>query len=66
MLDKKMKLGLHTYTLHLWGLGAIWGIISDPSPKEINLMQLMDMAANGVWMGCTLRDAIWKAKMISV
>ena len=44
-MDKKMKLGLHTYTLHLWGLGQNWGVIAKPRPKEINLMQLMDMAA---------------------
>jgi sugar phosphate isomerase/epimerase len=27
-----MKLGLHTYTLHLWGLGQNWGIQADPRP----------------------------------
>ncbi|SLM32072.1 Sugar isomerase [Desulfamplus magnetovallimortis] len=43
-MDKKMKLGLHTYTLHLWGLGQNWGIIADPRPKEMTLMQLMDKA----------------------
>lgn len=41
---KKMKLGLHTYTLHLWGLGQNWGIIAEPRAKAINLMQLMDKA----------------------
>ncbi len=39
-----MKLGLHTYTLHLWGLGQNWGIQADPRPKEMNLLQLMDKA----------------------
>ncbi|KUO50955.1 MAG: sugar isomerase [Desulfitibacter sp. BRH_c19] len=39
-----MRLGLHTYTLHLWGLGQNWGIIAEPRAKEINLMQLMDKA----------------------
>jgi 3-oxoisoapionate decarboxylase len=43
-MAKKMKLGLHTYTLHLWGLGQNWGIVADPRPKEINLLQLMDKA----------------------
>lgn len=43
-MDKKMKLGLHTYTLHLWGLGQNWGIIAEPRPKEMTLMQLMDKA----------------------
>jgi sugar phosphate isomerase/epimerase len=39
-----MKLGLHTYTLHLWGLGQNWGIVAEPRPKEMNLLQLMDKA----------------------
>jgi 3-oxoisoapionate decarboxylase len=39
-----MKLGLHTYSLHLWGLGQNWGIHADPRPKEMNLIQLMDKA----------------------
>ncbi len=43
-MNKKMKLGLHTYTLHLWGLGQNWGIIADPRPKEMDLIQLMDKA----------------------
>lgn len=44
-MKKRMKLGLHTYTLHLWGLGQNWGIQADPRPKEIDLFQLMDLAA---------------------
>lgn len=43
-MKKQMKLGLHTYTLHLWGLGQNWGIQADPRPKEMNLLQLMDKA----------------------
>ncbi len=43
-MDKKMKLGLHTYILHLWGFGQNWGVIAKPRPKEMNLMQLMDRA----------------------
>jgi len=43
-MSKKMKLGLHTYTLHLWGLGQNWGIVAEPRPKIMNLMQLMDKA----------------------
>lgn len=41
-MNKKMKLAMHTYTLHLWGLGQNWGIIAEPRPKEMNLIQLMD------------------------
>ncbi|MFO7715210.1 sugar phosphate isomerase/epimerase family protein [Desulfosarcina sp.] len=43
-MAKKMKLGLHTYTLHLWGLGQNWGIVAEPRPKAMNLIQLMDKA----------------------
>ena len=43
-MNKKMKLGLHTYTLHLWGFGQNWMIKSEPRPKVINLIQLMDKA----------------------
>ena len=43
-MAKRMKLGLHTYTLHLWGLGQNWGIVADPRPKAMNLLQLMDKA----------------------
>ena len=41
---RKMRLGIHTYTLHLWGLGQNWGIQADPRPKDITLLQLMDLA----------------------
>ncbi|MGE4470114.1 MAG: sugar phosphate isomerase/epimerase family protein [Desulfovibrio sp.] len=41
---KNLKLGLHSYTLHLWGLGQNWGIHDDPRPKEMTLLQLMDNA----------------------
>ncbi len=44
MMAKKMKLGLHTYTLHLWGLGQNWGVVADPRPKEMTLIQLMNKA----------------------
>jgi hypothetical protein len=44
LIDKQMQLGLHTYTLHLWGLGQNWGVVADPRPKEMNLLQLMDKA----------------------
>ena len=43
-MKKKMKLGLHTYTLHLWGLGQNWGIQADPRPKVMTLLELMDKA----------------------
>ena len=43
-MAKKMKLGLHTYTLHTWGLGQNWGIQADPRPKVMTLTDLMDRA----------------------
>ena len=41
---RQMKLGIHTYTLHLNGLGQNWGFKGEYFPKRINLMQLMDLA----------------------
>jgi hypothetical protein len=60
-MDKQMQLGLHTYTLHLWGLGQNWGIVAEPRPKEMNLLQLMDKAVewglDGLHItGCDSRD----------
>ena len=43
-MDKKIKLGMHTYTLHLWGFGQNWGIVAEPRPKAFSLFQLMDKA----------------------
>jgi sugar phosphate isomerase/epimerase len=39
-----MQLGLHTYTLHHWGLGQNWGVQADPRPKELTLLELMQQA----------------------
>jgi sugar phosphate isomerase/epimerase len=42
---KRMKLGMHTYTLHLSGLGESWGFDSAHAyEKTINLSQLMDLS----------------------
>ncbi len=42
---KKMKLGMHTYTLHLSGLGESWGFDGvHEFEKTMTLMQLMDNA----------------------
>lgn len=59
--DKKMKLGMHTYTLHLWGFGQNWGIVTEPRPKEFSLFELMDKAVawklNGLHLtGCDLES----------
>ncbi|MFZ5945619.1 MAG: sugar phosphate isomerase/epimerase family protein [Bacillota bacterium] len=43
-MTKKMKLGLHTYTLHLWGLGENYANYNEYRPKKMTLMQLMDNA----------------------
>ena len=43
--DRQIKLGMHTYTLHLSGLGESWGFEGAYEfEKSINLMQLMDLA----------------------
>lgn len=43
--DKQMKLGMHTYTLHLSGLGESWGFKDAYAfNKTIDLMKLMDLA----------------------
>lgn len=43
--ERPMKLGMHTYTLHLHGLGETWGLEEGYEFKQtINLIQLMDKA----------------------
>lgn len=43
--EKQLKLGMHTYTLHLSGLGESWGFQEDYAfTKTIDLMKLMDLA----------------------
>ncbi|SDP81489.1 sugar phosphate isomerase/epimerase family protein [Desulforhopalus singaporensis] len=42
---KQLKLGMHTYTLHLSGLGESWGFKGQHTyEKKITLMELMDLA----------------------
>ena len=43
--EKQLKLGMHTYTLHLSGLGESWGFQGDYAfSKTIDLLKLMDLA----------------------
>lgn len=42
--DRKMKLGIHTYTLHLNGLGQNWGFVGDTFEQKISIFELMDLA----------------------
>lgn len=42
--DRKMKLGIHTYTLHLNGLGQNWGFVGDHFTQAMTLEDLMDKA----------------------
>lgn len=58
-MEKKLKLGIHSYTLHLWGFGQNWQIVEEPRPKRISLTELMDLAVewklNGMHItGCDL------------
>jgi 3-oxoisoapionate decarboxylase len=60
-MEKAMKLGMHTYTLHLWGFGQNWGVVAQPRPKEFSLFELMDKAVdwklNGLHLtGCDLES----------
>ncbi len=41
---RKMRLGMHSYTLHLWGFGQNWGIHDKPYAKPFDLFKLMDYA----------------------
>ena len=47
--ERQFKIGMHTYTLHLSGLGESWGFQSEGKTfafeKVINLEKLMDMCA---------------------
>ena len=43
--NRPIKLAMHTYTLHLSGLGESWGFTSDHAFEQtIDLFQLMDLA----------------------
>lgn len=43
--NNQLQLGMHTYTLHLNGLGESWGFDSTHTyEKSINLLELMDLA----------------------
>ncbi len=42
--ERKFKLGMHTYTLHLNGCGQNWGFVGDTFEQKINIFQLMDLA----------------------
>lgn len=42
--ERQLKLGIHTYTLHLNGLGQNWGFVGDTFEQRINIFQLMDLA----------------------
>jgi len=44
-INKPIKLGMHTYTLHLSGLGESWGFDGEYAFEQtIDLFQLMDLA----------------------
>ncbi len=38
-----MKLGLHTYSLNLHGIGQAWAGFKWPWPRQISTFELMDM-----------------------
>ncbi len=61
-MDKKMKLGMHTYTLHLWGFGQNWGIVAEPRPKVFNLIKLMDYSVEWGLQGLHLTGCDLESK----
>lgn len=45
-VDRPLKLGMHTYTLHFFGLGESWGFGKDYFFEQtMNIFELMDFAA---------------------
>ena len=51
-MNKKMKLGLHTYTLHLWGLGQNWGRRGGSAPQGDDPDSIDGQGRwNGAWSG---------------
>lgn len=42
--DRKFELGIHTYSLHLSGLGQNWGFVGDYQKQAMTLEDLMDKA----------------------
>lgn len=43
-VNRPMKLGIHTYTLHLNGLGQNWGFVGEFREQDMTLEDLMDKA----------------------
>lgn len=62
MTGKKMKLGMHTYTLHLWGFGQNWGIVAEPRPKEFSLIELMNRSTEWGLQGLHLTGCDLESK----
>lgn len=45
MKEKNMPIGLHTYSLHFWGLGQSWGSKNgERFPRKMTFFELMDKA----------------------
>lgn len=57
-----LKLGLHTYTLHLSGFGQNWGTHEDTRPKQFSLEELMDKAVDWGLDGLHLTGADLESK----
>ena len=60
--DEGLQLGLHTYTLHLWGFGQNWGTHGDPRPKQFSLEELMGKAEDWGLDGLHLTGADLESK----
>ena len=53
-----MKLGLHTYSLNLHGIGQDWAGFEWPWPRQISTFQLMDMVVDLDLEGIHLDDGV--------
>jgi len=53
-----MKLGLHTYSLNLHGIGQAWAGFTCPWPRQLNTFELFDLAVDLDLEGLHLDDGV--------
>jgi sugar phosphate isomerase/epimerase len=60
-----MKLGLHTYSLNLHGIGQSWAGFSCPWPRQLSAFQLLDLLVDLDLEGAHLDDGVLEHLEIS-
>ena len=55
---KRMKLGLHTYSLNLHGIGQAWAGFTCPWPRQMSTFELFDLAVDLDLEGLHLDDGV--------